>query len=109
MRAPAAGALTAATVSGAAVNAALINLWTGRPIARGEFQKRGKRNVVTTLLELCSLLAWAALAMLLLNAASGAEVNLGAVAGTGAAAGIALGMAPLAFLLRHRVGRGSRD
>lgn len=109
LRAPVAGALTAATVIGAAMSAALINLWTGRPIKRGEFQKRGKRNLVTIVLELCNLLAWAALAMLLLHAAGGMQADRGFLAGAAAASAIALGMAPLAFLLRGRFQGGSRE
>jgi ABC-2 type transport system permease protein len=103
LRTPFAGMLTAATVGGAVLSAALVNLWTGRPTTRGEFKNRGQRSVATRLLELCSLLAWAALAWLLPRAAGGVPVGLGVAAGTGAAAAIALGIVPLAWLLRHRV------
>lgn len=103
LRTPVAGMLTAATVSGAVLSAALVNLWTGRPTARGEFKNRGQRSVATRLLELCGLLAWAALAWLLPRVAGGAPVGPGVAAGMGAAAAIALGIVPLAWLLRHRV------
>jgi len=101
-KAPVAGALTAITVCGAASSAALINLWTGRTTTRGEFKTRGKRNLVTSLLEVCSVLAWSGLTLLLLNAAAGAQVDRLFIAATGIAAVVALGLAPLAFLLRHR-------
>ena len=100
---PVAGMLTAATVGGAVLSAALINLWMGKPTPRGEFKNRGQRSVATRLLELCGLLAWAALAWLLPRLAGGMPVGPGVAAGTGAAAAIALGIVPLAWLLRHRV------
>jgi ABC-2 type transport system permease protein len=105
LRTPVAGMLTAGTVCGAILSAALINLWTGRPTARGEFKNRGQRSVTTRLLELCGLLAWAALAWLLprVAAADAVPAGLGVAAGTGAAAAIAFGVVPLAWLLRHRV------
>ncbi|MGJ9420714.1 hypothetical protein ACHAC9_23630 [Massilia sp. CMS3.1] len=103
VRAPLAGTLTAATVCGAVLGAALINLWTGRPMTRGEFQSRGKGNVATRLLELCSLLAWAALASLLPRALEGAPAGIAFAGALVAAAAIALGTLPLAWLLRHRV------
>jgi ABC-2 type transport system permease protein len=103
VRAPLAGALTGVTVCGAVLGAALINLWTGRPTARGEFQSRGKGNVSTRLLELCSLLGWAALALLLPRAFSGAPASIAFAGALGAAAAVALGTLPLAWLLRARV------
>lgn len=102
LRMPVAGMLTTATVGGAVLSAALVNLWMGRPTARGEFKNRGHRSVGTRLLELCGLLAWAALAWLLPLVAAGAA-SLGVAAGTGAAAAIALGIVPLAWMLRNRV------
>ena len=103
VRAPLSGALTCVTVCGAVLGAALINLWTGRPTTRGEFQSRGKGNVATRLLELCSLLAWAALASLLPRAFSAAPTGIAFAGALGAAAAIALGTLPLAWLLRRRV------
>lgn len=103
VRAPLAGALTGITVCGATLGAALINLWTGRPTARGEFQSRGKGNVTTKLLELCSLLAWAALALLLPRVPSGAPAGIAFAGALGAATTIALGTLSVAWLLRHRV------
>jgi ABC-2 type transport system permease protein len=102
IRAPLAGLLTAATVAGAVTSAALVNLWTGRPAMRGEFRNRGQRSVATRLLEVSSLLSWAALAWLLQRAFD-APVGLALAAGLGAAAAIAFGTLPLAWLLRHRV------
>jgi ABC-2 type transport system permease protein len=101
-RAPLPGLLATTTVAGAALSAALVNLWTGRPAARGEFRNRGQRSVATRLLELSGVLSWSALAWLLQRAAGG-EVGLAGAAGLGAAAAIAVGIVPLAWLLRHRV------
>jgi ABC-2 type transport system permease protein len=103
LRAPLAGIATVATVCGAVLSAALINLWTGRPTPRGEFRNRGQRSVATRLFELSSLLAWAALAWLLPRALGSAPVTIALAAGLGAAAAVALGTLPLAWLLRHRV------
>jgi len=103
VRAPLAGLLTALTALGATLSAALVNEWTGRPATRGEFRNRGQRGVATRLLELCSVLAWSALAWLLQRAASGAPASLAFAAGLGAAAAIAIGILPLAWLLRRRV------
>ena len=103
LRAPLAGVLATLTVLGATLSAALVNAWTGRPATRGEFKSRGKRGVATRLLELCSVLAWAALAWLLQRAAGGAPASLAFAAALGAAAAIAVGILPLAWLLRHRV------
>jgi ABC-2 type transport system permease protein len=103
LRAPLPGMLAAATVCGAVLSTALINLWTGRPATRGEFKNRGQRSVATRLFELCSLLAWAALAWLLPRVFSAAPIGIAAAASTGAAAAIALGTLPLAWMLRHRV------
>jgi ABC-2 type transport system permease protein len=101
-RAPLAGMLAAITVAGAVLSTAIVNLWTGRPAARGEFKNRGQRSVATRLLELSGLLSWSASAWLLQRAAGG-PVGLSLAAGLGAAAAIALGILPLAWLLRHRV------
>jgi ABC-2 type transport system permease protein len=103
LRAPLAGVMTATTVCGAVLSTALINLWTGRPATRGEFKNRGQRSVVTRLFELCSLLAWAALALLLPAVSGGAAPGVALAAGLGAAVAVALGMLPLAWMLRHRV------
>jgi ABC-2 type transport system permease protein len=103
LRAPLSGLLTAATVCGAVLSAALINLWTGRPATRGEFKNRRQRSVATRLFEVCSLLAWAALAWLLPRVSDAAPVAPAVAAGVGAAAAIALGTLPLAWLLRHRI------
>lgn len=104
LRAPLPGVLTTATVCGAILSTALINLWTGRPAARGEFKNRGQRSVATRLFELSSLLAWAGLALLLPRVLGGAPVGIALAAGLGAAATVALGTLPLAWLLRYRVG-----
>jgi len=101
-RAPLAGALAAVTVAGAVSSTAMVNLWTGRPAARGEFRNRGQRSVATRLLELSALLCWSTLAWLLQGAAGG-PVGLALAAGLGATAAIALGILPLAWLLRQRV------
>jgi ABC-2 type transport system permease protein len=103
LRAPLVGVLTTVTVCGAVLSTAFINLWTGRPAARGEFKNRGQRSVATRLFELSSLLAWAGLALLLPRVLSGAPVGIAIAAGLGAAATVALGTLPLAWLLRHRV------
>jgi len=103
VRSPLAGAVTAATVCGAVLSAALVNLWTGRPTPRGEFKNRGKRSIATVLLELCSLLAWAGLALLLPRALGTAPVGIALAGMLGATAAIAVGTVPLAWLLRHRV------
>ncbi|MFC4933405.1 hypothetical protein [Massilia sp. GCM10023247] len=101
LQAPLAGALAAMTVCGATGSAALITLWTGRPTTRSEFKARGKRNIATSLLEVCSLLGWAALAWLLLGR-SGAVPGEMAVVGIGAASGVVCAALLLAWLLRHR-------
>lgn len=100
LQAPLAGAFAAMTVCGAAAASSLITLWTGRPTTRSEFRARGKRNVATSLLEVCSLLAWAALSWLLLtpDAVRGAV----AIAGIGAASGVVLAVLLLAWLLGRR-------
>ena len=103
VRAPLAGALTVATVCGAVLGAALVNLWTGRPAVRGEFKNRNSRSVSTRLLELCSLLSWGALALLLPRAFSAAPIGIGLAGGLGAAAALALGSLVLAWLLRQRM------
>jgi ABC-2 type transport system permease protein len=103
LRAPLAGVPTTVTVCGAVLSTALINLWTGRPATRGEFKNRGQRSVATRLFELSSLLAWAGLALLLPRVLGGAPVGIVGAAGLGAAATVALGTLPLAWLLRQRV------
>ena len=95
-------AVTAATVCGAVLSTALVNLWTGRPTPRGEFMKRGKRSMATVLLELCGLLSWAGLALLLPRVLGAAPVGMALAGMLGATAAIALGTVPLAWLLRHR-------
>ena len=101
LRAPLAGALTVLTVIGATVSASLITLWTGQPTTRSEFKTRGKRNIGARLLEVCNLLAWAGLAWLLMRAAAGPHSEM-AVAGMGAASGIAAGTLLVAWLLGRR-------
>jgi ABC-2 type transport system permease protein len=103
LRAPLAGGVTVTTVCGATFGAALVNLWTGRPALRGEFKNRGNREIGPRMLELSSLLAWSALASLLPHALSGAAVGFAIAGGVGAAAAIALGTLPLAWMLRYRV------
>jgi ABC-2 type transport system permease protein len=103
IHAPLAGLLAALTMLGATFSAALVNAWTGRPAVRGEFRNRGQRGVATRLLELCSVLAWSALAWMLQRAASGAPLSLAGAAALGSAAAIALGILPLAWMLRFRV------
>lgn len=102
-RAPLVGIATITTVCGAVVGAALINMWTGKPAVRGEFKNRGNRGVVTRLFELANLLGWEALAALLPLTLGGAPVSVGLAGAVGAAAAIALGTLPLAWMLRHRV------
>jgi ABC-2 type transport system permease protein len=99
---PVAGALASLTVLGATVSAALITLWTGRPTTRSGFQARGKRNIATSLLEVCSLLAWAGLSWLLLRAPQGGFTGGATAAGAGAAFGVAFGTLLIAWLVRHR-------
>ncbi|MDB5746187.1 MAG: hypothetical protein JWP72_1035 [Massilia sp.] len=96
-----AGAFAAMTVCGAAASAALITLWTGRSTTRSEFKSRGKRNIATSLLDVCGLLGWAALAWLLLRAPGAAQGGL-AVLGMSAAASVVLVVLFLAWLLRDR-------
>jgi ABC-2 type transport system permease protein len=103
LRAPLAGGVTVTTVCGATVGAALVNLWTGRPASRGEFKNRGNREIGPRMLELSTLLAWSALASLLPSALGGAPVGFAIAGGVGAAAAIALGTLPLAWMLRYRV------
>ncbi|KQQ92039.1 hypothetical protein [Massilia sp. Leaf139] len=103
LRAPLGGVLAAATVSGAVLSAALVNMWTGRPTPRGEFKNRGKRAVVTQLFEVCTLLAWGGLSLLLPRLFAPAPMSTALAGALGAAAAIALGAAPLAWLLRRRV------
>jgi len=103
LRAPLAGAVTVTTVCGATLGAALVNLWTGKPASRGEFKNRGKREIAPRMLELANLLAWSALASLLPLALGGAPVDVALAGGLGAAAAIALGTLPLAWMLRYRV------
>lgn len=98
---PSAGAFTAMTVSAAAASSSLITLWTGRPTTRSEFKARGKRNVLASLLDVCSVLAWAALAWLLVRTPAGAHSGI-AFIGMGVALAIAIGVLLLAWLLRHR-------
>lgn len=102
LRAPLAGALTTVTVSGAVMGAALINVWMGKPTARGEFKNRGQRSIGARLLELSNVLGWAALALLLARAQGSASVGMASAGAIGAAAAIALGTLPLAWLLRRR-------
>jgi ABC-2 type transport system permease protein len=102
VRAPLAGAVTAVTVCGAVLSTALVNLWTGRPTPRGEFMKRGKRSIPTILLELCGLLSWAGLALLVPRVLGAEPVGMALAGMLGATAAIALGTVPLAWLLRHR-------
>jgi len=71
-RAPLAGLLAAFTVTGAVLSAGLITLWIGRPAARSNFQKRGKENVASTILDLLSTLSWAGLSFTLVSLTSGA-------------------------------------
>ncbi|MFC5513664.1 hypothetical protein ACFPOU_21410 [Massilia jejuensis] len=101
-RAPLAGLLTAATVCGATFGAALVTMWTGTPTARGEFKNRGARSIATRLLDLSNVLGWGALAWLLPRALEGTSLGIGLAGGIGAAAAIALGTLPLAWLLRIR-------
>ncbi len=102
VRAPTAGGLTTVTVVGAVMGAALINVWTGTPTTRGEFKNRGQRSIGTRLLELGNVLGWAALALLSSRALGGAPVSMASAGGIGAAAALALGTMPLAWLLRRR-------
>ena len=99
---PLAGAFAAMTVCGAAASAALITLWTGRATTRSEFKSRGKRNIATSLLDVCSLLGWAALAWLLLRAPGAAVQGDLAVLGMGAAFAVVLAVLFFAWLLRNR-------
>jgi ABC-2 type transport system permease protein len=101
LQAPLAGACAAMTVGGAAASSSLITLWTGRSTTRSEFKSRGKRNIATSLLDVCSLLGWAALAWLLLRAPGAVQGEL-AVLGMGAACGGVLAVLLLAWLLRDR-------
>ncbi|MFC5458699.1 hypothetical protein [Massilia niabensis] len=101
LQAPPAGAFAAMTVCGAAASSSLITLWTGRPTTRSEFKSRGKRNIATSLLEVCSLLGWAALAWLLLRAPGLVQGDL-AVLGIGAAGTVVFAVLLLAWLLRDR-------
>jgi ABC-2 type transport system permease protein len=101
VRAPAAGALTAMTVCAATLSASLITLWTGQPTTRSEFKTRGKRNIGARLLELCNLLSWAALSWLLSRATLSVPGGM-AVAGMGAAFGVAAGSLLVAWLLGRR-------
>lgn len=98
---PLAGAFTAMTVCGAAANASLITLWTGRATTRSEFRSRGKRNIVNSLLDVCSLLGWAALAWLLLRAPGAVPGGL-AVIGMLAACAVVFAVLLFAWLLRDR-------
>ena len=101
LREPLAGAFASLTVCGAAASSSLITLWTGRPTTRSEFKSRGKRNIATSLLEVCSLLGWAALAWLLLREPGAVQGEL-AVMGMSAAGAVVLGVPLLAWLLRGR-------
>ena len=98
LQAAQAGVSTAMTVAGAAASSSLITLWTGRPATRSEFKMRGKRNIATGLLDVCSLLGWAALAWLLLGSVR-IEIRYAAM---GAAGGVIAGALLLAWLLRQR-------
>jgi hypothetical protein len=93
--------LTAITVGAATMSASLITLWTGQPTTRSEFKTRGKRNIGARLLELCNLLSWAALSWLLSRATLSVPGGM-AVAGMGAAFGVAAGSLLVAWLLGRR-------
>lgn len=101
LRDPLAGAFTAMTVGGATASASLITLWTGRVTTRSEFRNRGKRNIATSLLDVCSLLGWAALAWLLLRAPGTVPGELARV-GMHAACAVVFAVLLLAWLLRDR-------
>ena len=94
-----AGAFTAMTVCGAVASASLITLWTGRATTRSEFRNRGKRNIGTSLLDVSSLLGWAALAWLLLRVPGAVPDNL-AMLGMGVACAVISAVLLLAWWLR---------
>lgn len=98
---PLTGLLMCFTVVGAIFSAALIGLWQGRPAPRGNFKKRGKANLVGTILELVSSLGWAATGFILILATRPGQSGYDAPW-----AGIGLAIALLTLLVawgtRHR-------
>ena len=90
------------TVSANVLSAALIVLWCGRPAARGDFKARGKGNLVSTLLELLSALAWAGLAYALLTFHTAATSSDLLLAAGGIALVVALSTLGAAWMLRRR-------
>lgn len=93
VRQPQAAALMFATALLACVCVALVVLWCGRPAPRREFARRGKSNLVGTMLELLSSAAWAGLAFVLL-----ARLARGNWSGALTAGALFSGLAALALL-----------
>lgn len=98
---PLTGLLMCFTVVAAIGSAALIGLWQGRPAPRGNFKRRGKANLVGTLLELVGSLGWAATGFVLIRTTGPGQSGYDAPW-----AGIGLAIALLTLLLawgtRHR-------
>jgi ABC-2 type transport system permease protein len=88
------GLLMCCMVVAACLCAALTGLWQGRPASRSNFQRRGKTQLVGTLLEMAGSAGWAATAFLLIRAASPGQSAYDA-----RWAGITLAIALLALLL----------
>lgn len=97
---PLAGLMTAFTVTGAVLSAALVVLWVGRPAPRSNFKTRGKENFLCSMLELAVSLSWGGLAWTLV-ALPGSPADW-----TAPAAAVALALAPVvlavAWLFRRR-------
>lgn len=98
---PRAGLCVVLTVIGAAVSSSLITAWTGRPATRSEFTSRGKRNLATSLLEVCNLLCWAGLSWLLSRTAGSGWSGPAAI-GMGAAGGVLSATLLVAWLAGRR-------
>lgn len=95
-------ALAAGMVLCSIAASALIVLWRGRPIARGEFRTRAKGNFTTNLLEALSSFAWAGAAFMGLSAAAGAPHRLVWLSGAVGAVVAAVVILGATWCIRHR-------
>lgn len=96
------GLLTAAIVVAAVAWSALIVSWCSKPVARGDFRRRGKTNVASTTLETLSALAFAGLAFLLLSGTVDGARSAPMIAGACAIAGVAVALLAIAWMVGRR-------
>ncbi len=99
---PVSGAIVCFTATGTVVGGSLVPAWSGRAVRRDEFKSRGKRNLMSNLLEASSLFAWGGVAFLLLRLASRHPLSGPSTAGAAALVMLAVSIPLLAWLTRGR-------